>query len=195
MIQPATFSPLDLSSAYTPGDVAWKAPPAFPQADAMDFSPLGQAFQSGGASALFEFNYQSVHAISETRDGGRVTREEFFQESLDIRLTVQGDPKAAEELMARLKEAFTPEKVAGRILDFALSGFAPAGAGDGAVQRQGYADWIQKAIQQGYDQARQVLGKLDDATAGSLDETLKRIREGLAAFVQGKQDTAPPVPL
>ena len=178
----------DLSSLYSLGsprafESVDPSPPVKvkdPQADRADLSALAQQFaKQGGAFALFEFHYQSVHSVSMARDGKGVSRREFWQQSFEMDLTVGGDPEAAKALFAKIQEEFSPEKVADRIVGFALKGSEGKG--------NPFREFIQKAIELGYAQARQMLGPLDDKIAAQLEETMKRVREKMQPE-QAQQD-------
>lgn len=147
--------------------------------DAVDLSRLARGFAGkGGAFALFEFNYQAVHAVAEVRDGDSVSRTEVFQSSLDIRLTVGGDPAAAEDLVQRLQDAFTPEKVAGRIADFALKGRG---------EDDPFRPVLLEAVERGWRKAMELLGPLDDAAKAPLEESLRLVRERFAALEESSR--------
>lgn len=182
------ISPLpDLSALYSPAS-AGMDPSSLPgagdpkdgtpeKADRADLSALAQQFaKQGGAFALFEFNYQSVHAVSMARDGKGVSRQEFWQQTFEMHLTVGGDPEAAKALFSKLQDEFSPEKVSDRIANFAL--------GASAGQGNPFKDLIQKAVESGYAQARQMLGVLDPKVSDQLEQTMKLVREKM----QPKQD-------
>lgn len=182
------ISPLpDLSALYSPA-AHRENPFAFPgeegeapkqggKMDRADLSALAKEFaKRGGAFALFEFEYQSVHSVSLYRDAHGVSRQEYWQQSFEMNLTVGGDPEAAKALFEKMKEQFSPEKVAGRIADFAL--------GISAGRDQAFRDLIRSAVELGYSQARDMLGPVDEEVAAQLEETLKRVRE----LLQPEQD-------
>lgn len=163
-------------------------------ADPAELSPLSRALApSGGASALFEFNFQAVHSISEVREGNSITRTEFFAASFEMNLTVSGDPEAAKALFEKLKAEFIPEKVADRIATFATAGFGRLkdGEGKGVLQdRAAFRDFIQKAVEQGYGQALGLLGPVDGEVKGGLEKTLQFVRDRLDAWVKEGQEAA-----
>ncbi len=160
----------------------------FEPADATELSDLARAFSgkgggAGGAAALFEFQYQSVHAVSLSRDGSGVSRREFFAESLQIRLTVAGTPEGVQSLLDRLRSEFTPEKVAGRIADFATAGYK--GPGEKGA-REAFRAYIQKAVESGYAAALSLLGPLGAGVKEPLEKTMDLLRDRLDAFSQGE---------
>lgn len=145
--------------------------------DRADLSALSREFaRKGGAFALFEFEYQSVHAVSLSRDARGASRREYWSESFEMRLSVGGDPEAARKLFEKLKEEYRPEKVADRIVGFALKGAGGRG--------EAYRDLLRAAIEIGYSEARRMLGPLDEKVESELEETLRLVRERL----QPKQD-------
>ena len=186
------ISPLpDLASLYSPGSSCGCASSdAFSpyggedplgnqpeKADRADLSALAREFaKQGGAFALFEFEYQSVRSVSQVRNGDSVSRQEYWQQSFEMHLTVGGDPEAAKALFAKLQDEFSPEKVSDRIASFALKG--AEGKGDA------FRDFIRAAIEQGYGEARRLLGPLDEKVSDSLEQTMKLLWDKL----QLKQD-------
>ena len=99
-----------------------------------------------------------------------------------------------EAVLEKLRAAFTPERTAGRIVDFALSGYASsetlAAYGDTEAGRQSYADLMQKAVDQGFSEARALFGELPEATQAELADTAQRVRDGLQRFVREGLDPA-----
>lgn len=84
---------------------------------------------------------------------------------------------------------FSPEATAGRIVDFATAFFAnyqenhPDMADDEALD--GFMDVIGGAIQQGFDEARDILDGLqvlEGDVADGIDQTFQLIQQGLADF-------------
>ena len=165
-----------------------------PASDSADLSPLaGLLGRQGGASALFEFNYQAVHGISEVRDGRGITRTEFFSQSFEMKLTVSGDPEAAKALFDRLQAEFTPGKVADRIAGFATSGFGRLTGADGRdalTDRGAFREFIQRAIEKGFADALGMLGPLADPVREGLDGTLSLVKEKLDAWVKDGEPEA-----
>lgn len=94
--------------------------------------------------------------------------------------------------LAKLKDLFSPEKTAQRILDFALSFFGKSSAyktgGDTEESRGSFADMMGKAIQKGFDQALGILGELPEETANEIDQTHGLVFDGLDNFVQNGND-------
>jgi len=103
-----------------------------------------------------------------------------------------------EAVLEKLRAAFTPERTAGRIVDFALSGYASsetlAAYGDTEAARQSYADLMQKAVDQGFSEARALFGELPEATQAELADTAQRVRDGLQRFVREGLDPAKSTP-
>lgn len=166
------------------------------EGDRADLSSFASSLaQSGGAVALFEFNYQSVRAFSETRGGGSVTRSAFLYESFEMHLTVAGDPEAAQSLFEKLKAEFTPEKVAERIAHVGLSGFLEGeeeADEAGKPSRSDIRDLILQAVQRGHGEALRLLGPLSEEHRSPLEETLRLVRERLDAFaLEGEKAPEP----
>ncbi len=163
-----------------------------PASDSADLSPLaGLLGGRGGASALFEFNYQAVHAISVSRDGDRITRSEFFSQSFEMRLTVAGEPEAAKALFDKLQAEFTPEKVADRIAGFATAGFGrltDAEGKDTLTERGAFRDFIQQFVEKGFADALGMLGPLADPVKEGLDKSLALVKERLDAWVKAEAE-------
>jgi hypothetical protein len=174
-----------------------------PASDSADLSPLaGLLGRQGGASALFEFNYQAVHGISVSQGEHGITRTEFLSQSFEMRLTVAGDPEAAQDLFDRLQAEFTPEKVADRIADFATAGFGRLKGEDGhdaLTGRAAFRDFIQQFVEHGFSDALGILGPLADPVREGLDKALSLVREKLDAWVKaadvGEDASSDEVPL
>ncbi len=101
-------------------------------------------------------------------------------------------------LAQSMKDYFSPEATAGRILDFATAFFPASEAfkegGDTEEARKKFADMMGKAIQKGFDQAMGSLGTVPDATQKGIDKTHELVFKGLDDFVKNgmkeeKKDT------
>ncbi len=103
-------------------------------------------------------------------------------------------PLSSEALWDKLMDFVSPEKTAGRILDFALHFFprseAFAEEGDTEGARERFADVIGPAIQKGFDEALGILGQLPEAVQEDVDETHRIVFEGLDDFVKNGLDHA-----
>lgn len=159
----------------------------------------------------FELNYQVLRAVNSAN--GFATSEvnfsfkagyEFLQRasgrastaaaSSDGEITgtadqtsIEATQKTAEDEMANLLDYFSPENTAMRILDVATSFFAVSeigqSEGDNEAARRKFADFIGAAINEGFAQARSIIGKVpDDITAG-VDKTHALVFKGLEDFV------------
>ena len=181
-ISPAT--PLDLPQVPP----AWTAPldPSLPRPqDRLDLSSLASSLaKDHKAMAMMEFHYQAVHAVSTSLSDGKLTRTEFMAQSFEMDLTVVGDPEAARELFQKLKEEWSPDKVADRIAAFATKGFGRQGL---PQDRAGFRGLVQKAVESGYSQARSLLGPVGEEVASSLEETMKRVRDLLDIWAKGPE--------
>ncbi len=81
---------------------------------------------------------------------------------------------------------WTPEKVSGRILDFALSGFDKWWKQNDDLSHNDavdqYAVMIEKAVQTGYDGAMEVLVDIPDEVRAELEQTLTLTKQGIQAW-------------
>ncbi len=161
--------------------------------DSLDLSALaGSLAKDHKAVAIMEFHYRSMHAIRTEFEGTEYSRTEIYAQTFDMTLTVAGDPEAAKGLLEKLKAEWTPDKVAERIANFAVTGFGLASM---PSDRSAYRDLIGKAVESGYSQARSLLGSLSEDIAGSLEETMRKVRERLDAWVRGPEVlTDPAIP-
>lgn len=95
----------------------------------------------------------------------------------------------AEDALKHLKEYFSPENTAKRILDVATSFFglraSAATEGDTEASRQTFSDFIGGAIDEGFRQARKHLWQLPLDIQNGVDQTHELITDGLTRFVQG----------
>lgn len=98
------------------------------------------------------------------------------------------DKASANDPLAKLKEMFSPEATAQRILDFALSFYPKSkmfnqAGGDTEDARNSFADYIGKAVQKGFDQALGILGKgLPQSIRDEVDQTNKLVGDGFDNF-------------
>jgi hypothetical protein len=89
---------------------------------------------------------------------------------------------------------FSPTNVANRISDYALKGFSSFDGGKASSQntqesRQRFADFILPAIDKGFQQALDILGKLPDQIASGVQETRDKIQKRFTDFIQGANST------
>lgn len=135
--------------------------------------------------SLFELNYQSVRAIQGAGGERGIERTTFFAQALRIDYRATGAYAAdPEETLTRLREAFTPQKTARRIAEFALSRYARRGEADTPEARAAYRDGILPAIERGYGEALELLGTLPEEVRAGLEETIRRVRDLLEVFVR-----------
>ncbi len=89
--------------------------------------------------------------------------------------------------LADLQDYFSPARTAERILDVALSFFGLSEAfkkgGNTEDARKQYAEFIGGAIDEGFRQARQVLGEVPEFVDTGVNDTHRRVFAGLDAFV------------
>jgi hypothetical protein len=157
-------------------------------ADAVELSPQASS-QFLYARAQFEVNIQSLRAIS-NENGTQIQERSFsFSASFEFLQAASGeepiDPANLQgtDLLDTLKDLFSPEKTAGRILDFALSGFTPQ-QGEGAkAAREEYAERIGAAVQKGFDEAQAILGNLEEEIQDGIDQTHELVFDGFDRFV------------
>jgi len=142
------------------------------------------------ARAQFEVSARSIQAMMD--DAGNISYyERNFSMSASfefLQVAGGGDAAALQELdgqalMDKIQDLFTPEKTAQRILDFALSQYAPEGE-DSTDQRQAFADRIGDAIQKGFDEAQGILGRIEERIQEGIDQTHERVFRGLDEFVE-----------
>ena len=149
------------------------------------------------ASAQFEVNYQAIRSINGA-NGQETTQINFsFSASFEYLQMSSGaeapfgtegaEGAGANDPIAMLKDFFSPESTAGRILDFAL-GFFPASeayetGGDTEEARSQFADFIGGAIQKGFDEALGILGELPGNVQEDIDKTHDIVFSGLDDFV------------
>ncbi|HNW35315.1 MAG TPA: DUF5610 domain-containing protein [Candidatus Ozemobacteraceae bacterium] len=165
------------------------------------------------SKAQFEMNYQTMKSVNSAN--GIETSEltfsfsasfEFLQNISGGSPVAKGDPtettnadgseqtesagsesSGETDLLAKLKEFFSPEKTAQRILDFALHFFPMSSYGkEGNTEdtRQNFSDFIGKAIQTGFDQAFQILGNIPGEVKSTADKTHDLVFQGLDNFVK-----------
>ncbi len=86
----------------------------------------------------------------------------------------------------------SPEATANRIADFALGFFSKYAENNGLANdeagRRQYVDFIGKAVTQGIDEARGILGALnalDPDISGNIDKTASIIQQRFESFISG----------
>ncbi|MDR0867312.1 MAG: DUF5610 domain-containing protein [Planctomycetota bacterium] len=106
----------------------------------------------------------------------------------------KGAPSTGNAFLDKMREMFSPENTAQRILDFSLGFFGNSKQfkqqGDTPDARTQFADYIGAAIQKGFDQAFGALGKIPKDTQDELDRTHTLVFNGLEDFknYQNKQN-------
>ncbi len=160
------------------------------------------------ATSQFELNYQVISAIN-TSQGTATSQETFsfkgsyeFLQKVSGRNIVSGSQNQAEQAapqgqttqdaLTKLQEYFSPEKTAGRILDVATSFFGVSETGqtegNNEAARRKFADFIGKAIDTGFRQARQILGPLPEEIEAGVTKTHVLVFSGLEDFVKNGVD-------
>jgi hypothetical protein len=156
------------------------------------------------ARAQFELNYQVLKSLN-SANGFETTEEIFsFKGSYEFLQRASGgewvstagapvDETATEEAaeqdqLTNLQDYFSPENTAKRILDVATSFFGISeiakAEGDTEAARQKFSDFIGGAINEGFRQARNILGDLPEDVSDGIDKTHSLIFSGLADFVK-----------
>jgi hypothetical protein len=157
--------------------------------DGVDLSPRAQGMLTY-TRAQFAVNVQSLRAISNSQGRQMEARSFRFEANFEFLQAAAGqEPLELEELdgeslVQTMQDLFSPEKTAGRILDFALSWYQPdAETGDTEEARQAFADTIGAAVQKGFDEAQAILGNLPEEVQAGIDETHERVFRGIEDFV------------
>jgi hypothetical protein len=95
----------------------------------------------------------------------------------------------AQEALTAIKDFFSPENTAKRILEVATSFYrfqeTAEVQADTEATRQAFADTIGGAIDEGFRQARRHLWQLPNDIQNGVDLTQSRVTDGLTRFVQG----------
>ncbi|MDR3210788.1 MAG: DUF5610 domain-containing protein [Planctomycetota bacterium] len=168
------------------------------------FNSLDSA-TSGSINAQYELNYNSIQMIANANGGYDVTETSYaFKFDLNYVKAASGLDKNAsladifgvekeqptgEDWMNSLKDYFSPEKTADRILDFSTSFFANSKSfkekGDTEESRAEFAELMRGAIQKGFDQAMGKLGSnLPEKVQEGIDKTHELTFNGIDDFVK-----------
>lgn len=105
----------------------------------------------------------------------------------------EGTEGTGNSLFDKLREMFSPEATAQRILDFSLSFYGRSSmfkeaGGDTDEARASFADYIGAAIQKGFDQAMGILGKgITEQTENEIGKTHELVFSGLDDFVNRRE--------
>jgi hypothetical protein len=140
----------------------------------LDLSYVKASAGNGGGRALADLIGQSTDFASliETLKGA-----------------ASGQPTATpKDFLAQMEDYFSPEKTAGRIVDFATAFFPKSAAfkagNDTEEARSEFAETMRAAIQKGFDQAMGVLGKVPKEVQDGIDKTHELTFKGLDDFVK-----------
>ena len=133
------------------------------------------------AANHFEVNFQTQRALEATFGLYPTDRARMADE--------YADEEASAEVPVLNAADFTPDAVAARISDFALSRFG-TGVGNGTTEdtdesRQAYADYVSPAIEQGFAAARAILGDVSEPVSQGIDATWSKVQANLGQFVGG----------
>lgn len=153
------------------------------------------------AKAQFEVNYQSLRSINSSQ-GIETSQESFsFQASYEFLQNASGgeplqtgkEPEAGDQdTLTQLQDYFSPENTAQRILDVATSFFAVSETGqkEGNTEagRKKFAEFIGGAINTGFSQAREILGKISEEIETGIEKTHSLVFAGLDDFIKNGID-------
>jgi len=141
-----------------------------------------------GERAAFEFEevrvYQNKLLYLEfgksdlAKDLAGKTRDELLEA---VKNNTKDDEKKAkiDALIAKVEDYWKPEAVGGRIFDFAVGlfeGFKER-YGLGTEQVDNFYEIIKGAVEEGYKQAKDMLGMLSDEVSGVIEETMSKFSE------------------
>jgi len=149
------------------------------------------------ARSQFEVSYQVLKSVNSSQ-GLETSEETFsFKGSIEFLQKVSGEDAAEtitdettteQDILSKLQDYFSPEKTAQRILDVATSFFAASEVGqtEGNTEsaRRKFADFIGAAIDEGFKQAKNLLGDLPDKVAAGIETTHSTVFSGLEDFVK-----------
>jgi hypothetical protein len=176
----------------------------------LDIDKLGLSDEAKGKirfiQSQFEVNYQVLRSVN-SKFGFQTSEENFsFAASREFLQRASGqsenkepsdetnEAESAEEtnVIEELEDYFSAENTANRILDvatsfFELSSFNQA-SGNSEQSRQQFSDFIGAAIQEGFRQAKEVLGDLPEEISGKIQETNQLVFSGLEDFVKNGID-------
>jgi len=160
------------------------------------------------AKSQFELNYQVIRSINSSQ--GTITSQETFsfKGSYEFLQKVSGQDIASgnrnqtdqtkaqnqtsDDALTKLQDYFSPKKTAERILDVATSFFGVSATGqaegNNEAARRKFADFIGKAIETGFGQAREILGHLPEDVEAGVNETHSLVFSGLENFVKNGVD-------
>ncbi|MBN1256303.1 MAG: DUF5610 domain-containing protein [Planctomycetes bacterium] len=174
-------------------------PHSLGETDQVELSPEASILYQH-TRAQFELNYQCVRCMSGP-DGKMYEEVNFsFKGSYEfLRATTGVEPFTTADLqetsfIEKLQELYSPENTAERILNFALSQYSKFGEEDTEAARQEFADYIGKAIQEGFDSALAILGDIAENIRAGIDKTHELVFQGLADFIaNGRPEATPQV--
>lgn len=99
------------------------------------------------------------------------------------------DPGDVPDFFAKLREFFSPEKTARRIFDFATTHYGQGSftGEDNEDLRTRYREFILPAIEQGFAEARGIMGVLPEEVSAEVDQTFSIIQGLFDRFVSGEE--------
>ena len=161
--------------------------------DAVKLSPHAKG--GLGARVQLDLEFTSIKVIqglfspggAKNDPAGPLKRfEKLFRDAADASgLDKPKDVGGVPDFLAKLKEYFSPERTAGRIFDFAVKHYGKGSFtdADDEAQRTRYRDFVLPAIQQGFDEARALMGQLPDEVSAGVDKTFALIQSQFEKFV------------
>jgi|GEM_PF-5025545 len=199
----------DVSSFFNMSNLFTPAEDGFPMPGDPG-APAGQDFNFAAIGAKAQFTLSSSAMLEVQLENGETGMRQFdvsvsmgyeymgvsagygpdFQPFSNAGAMQFGGPEQAEQMMADplayMREMYSPENTAGRILNFSLGNFERSSFyradGDTEGARTEFADYIGKAIQKGFDQALEILGPLPEQTNNEIDQTHTLVFDGLEDF-------------
>jgi len=148
-------------------------------------------------SFAFEMNYQKSMQVMEGEAKRSISKSLSFEFSISIeangKLSAKaGVPGEGEESQS-LQDLFTPEKTAGRIVDFVKSAFDFLSKfGEKNMEDEDEFARFQQmqtdAVKEGFKQARGLLGAMPDDVESGIDQTFDLVMEGLDKFFNGEEE-------
>lgn len=119
------------------------------------------------------------------------TRDEFLEMTKDV----QEEEKKSkiDALVEKLDDYWKPDAVAGRIFDFATGLFEgyKERHGVGTEQLDKFYEMIKEAVEEGYKQAKDMLGALSEEVTGVLEDTMNKFGEKFEGWYKKMREEVP----
>lgn len=178
----------------------------FPGMGGTDLNSLAQKSGANMSSMrmTYELNYQAISSMTSINgeDGSTSFSSQSTQFSFKMEISyieasyggkvdnpfASSGSKSPNDLMEKLKDYFSPEKTAARIVDFAASFFPNSKqfkeGGDTEEARNSFAEIMKSAIGKGFEQARSLLGKMPQAVEDGVKKTEDLTTKGIEDFIK-----------